>query len=60
MLKSQKRRKGLDLSVTVSQSGKMRIDGDVSSTRRLRTVSSIAEVKFIVAPFLRRNVIGGN
>ena len=58
MLASQWRRKGRDVSMTASQSGKTSIGGAASSARRVRTVSSIAEVNSNAAPFFRRAVTG--
>ena len=55
---SQWRRKGRDVSMTASQSGKTSIGGAASSTRRVRTVSYIAEVKSNATPFFRRAAIG--
>ena len=60
MLASQWRRKGRDMSITASQSGKTSIGGAAGSARRTRTVSSIAEVKSNAAPLFRRAVIGRN
>ena len=53
---SQWRRKGRDLSMTASQSGKTSIEGASNSARRVRTVSSIAEVNSNAAPFFGRAV----
>ena len=58
MLASQWRRKGQDVSMAGSQSGKTSIGGAPSSERRARTVSSIAEVKSNAMPCFRRAVIG--
>ena len=58
MLASQWRRKGRDVSMTASQSGKTSIGGAVSSARRARTVFSIVEVKSNATSFFRTAVIG--
>ena len=54
MLASQWRRKGRDVSMTASQSGKTSIGDAASSARRARTVSSIAEVILNAAPFFEK------
>ena len=57
MLALKWRRKGRDESMTTSQSGKTSISGATSSARRVRTVSSIVEVKSNATPVFRRVVI---
>ena len=58
VLASQWRRKGRDVSMTASQFGTTSIGGAASSTRSVRTVSSIAEANSNAAPFSRRAVTG--
>ena len=58
VLASQWRRKGRDVSMTASQSGKTSIGGASSSARSVRTVSSIAEANSNAAPFFRRATPG--
>ena len=51
VLASQWRRKGRDVSMTASQSGTTSIGGAASSARRVRTISSLAEVNSNAASF---------
>lgn len=55
MLVLQYRRKGLDLSVSMPQSGMIKICGAASSTRKTRTMFFISEGESNV---VRRSVIG--
>ena len=57
MLASQCKRKGRDLSITASQSGKTSIGGAASSASKARTAVSKGGVKSNTAPFLSKDVI---
>ena len=58
VLASQCRRKGRDLSITASQSGKTSVGGAASSASKAKTAASIGGVKLNVAPFVSKVVIG--
>ena len=57
MLASQCKRKGRDLSITASQSGKTSIGGSASSASKARTAAYIGGVKSNTTPFLSKDVI---
>ena len=46
-----------DVSITVSQSGRTRIGGDMSSARIARATCSVESIKSNLAPFLSRTVV---